>query len=128
MTITSLRARSAEPTGADEEFTSAIRHWRDRGDWNRQWVTLRNLAEYLARAEREDAAAVIMGAVDAHGPPAYGTEALRLETARSLIERQLGLRRCTSHPTGPAVARATDRRLPVRSTAGGCAAAYPGGP
>jgi hypothetical protein len=90
VTITSLRARSADPTGADEEFASAIHHWRDRGDWNRQWVTLRNFAEYLARTEREDAAGVIIGAVDAHGPPAYGAEALRLDTARDLIERRLG--------------------------------------
>lgn len=90
VTITSIRARSTDPTGADEEFGSAIRHWRARGDWNHQWATLRNFAEYLTRTDREDVAGVIIGAADAHGPQAYGAEAVRLETARDLVERGLG--------------------------------------
>lgn len=90
VTITSLRARSVDPSGADDAFRSALCHWRDRGDWNRQWVTLRNLAEFLARSERETDAAVILGAVDAHGPSAYGTEALRLDRARDAIRERLG--------------------------------------
>ncbi|MGH9049082.1 MAG: BTAD domain-containing putative transcriptional regulator [Acidimicrobiia bacterium] len=92
VTITSIRARSADPTGADEEFGSAVRHWRARGDWNHQWATLRNFAEYLTRSGREDVAGVIIGAADAHGSQAYGAEAVRLETARDLIERRLGPR------------------------------------
>jgi predicted ATPase len=85
VTTTTIRARASDESGADLDFASTMRHWRDRGDWNLQWATVRNFAEYLARTGRYEAAATIIGAIDAHGSPAFGAEAIRLDAARQLM-------------------------------------------
>lgn len=90
VTITSLHGRSSDPGSVDGSFAHALQLWHDRGDWNRQWVTLRNLAEFLSRTDREQAAATIVGAVDAHGPAAFGAEGRRFEVARERIASVLG--------------------------------------
>ena len=89
VTITTIRARSPEPEGAGKDFATAIRHWRDRGDWNLQWSTLRNLVEFLARTGNHAPAAVLIGAIDAHGPAGFGAEAARYAEAVRRVEHAL---------------------------------------
>lgn len=89
VTLTTTRARTDDPHAALGEFALAIRHWRDCGDWNLQWSTLRNFVEVLIRNGRHDDAALLAAAVEAHGPPPYGPEAERFATSRGEIERQL---------------------------------------
>lgn len=90
LTVTAVRSRSVDQSEAGADFAAAITHWRDRGDWNLQWSTLRNVAEFLVRQGSDREAAVIIGAVDAHGPTAYGLESERFERARSQVVQRIG--------------------------------------
>ncbi len=90
VTITTIRARSQDPSGAGADFATAIRHWRDRGDWNLQWSTLRNLVEFLVRTGAHQPAAVLIGAIETYGPAAFGTEAARYAEAVQRVEKALG--------------------------------------
>ena len=90
VTITTLHARSDTPETAGTAFGRAIRHWRDLGDWNLQWSTLRNLVEFLARTDQLVPAATLIGGIEAHGPPGFGREADRFAAASAQIEDILG--------------------------------------
>lgn len=67
-----------------ETCRRAILHWRRAGSVTHQWITLRNAAELLARAERGETARRIMAATDAddRAPETYGAQAERLAALR----------------------------------------------
>ncbi|MEO1060934.1 MAG: BTAD domain-containing putative transcriptional regulator [Actinomycetota bacterium] len=79
-----------DPEAARQEFLRIIGHWSHRPDHSRQWVTLRNFAVTLARCGEHRDAAIVLGAAEAHAPPAYGAEAARIERLRVELDRELG--------------------------------------
>lgn len=79
-----------DPHEARRAFLSTIAHWRHRPDRYRQWITLRNFAVTLASCDDPRTAAFVLGATDAHAPPAYGAEADRLRSLRSALDDDLG--------------------------------------
>lgn len=90
VSLASLLGRRGETGRALELFRDAIAHWRTLGDHTHQLTTLRNLVELLARAEPDEATAVLHGAVTAGANPSFGAEADRLAGAWSHLERRLG--------------------------------------
>ncbi|MEM8904070.1 MAG: BTAD domain-containing putative transcriptional regulator [Actinomycetota bacterium] len=83
-------AVTEDPRAARAAFRRTIGHWSDRPEHNRQWTTLRNHAVALTGCGELRTAARILGAADAHAPPAYGTEAHRLAGVRSDLLAGLG--------------------------------------
>jgi aryl-alcohol dehydrogenase-like predicted oxidoreductase len=89
---TSIRGRHAEPHVALRLFEDVIQHWRRDGNWPRQWLTLRNLVELIARVGADEPAAVLYGACTASptSPQIYGPEVHRLEGVVATLVSRLG--------------------------------------
>ena len=92
ISATSLRGRHAEPHVALRLFDDVIQHWRRDGNWPRQWLTLRNLVELIARVGADEPAAVLYGACTASStsPQIYGPEVHRLEGVVATLVSRLG--------------------------------------
>ncbi|MDY7103210.1 MAG: BTAD domain-containing putative transcriptional regulator [Actinomycetota bacterium] len=90
LTASTVRAHHGAPDrAAVDAFREAMAHWRERGAWVRQWITVRNFAAFLARTGAHHDAAVLLGAAAAHGD-AYGTEATRLGRIEARLVDDLG--------------------------------------
>jgi tetratricopeptide (TPR) repeat protein len=83
---------AADPEAALDQYANAIEQWRDTGSWTSQWVTLRALLALFARLGATREAAVLLGAnhAAAHGAPAFGRDAVMLQTAATQLEAGLG--------------------------------------
>ena len=92
VSATSLRGRHADPRVALRLFEDVIQHWRRDGNWPRQWLTLRNLVELIARVGADEPAAVLYGACTASptSPQIYGPEVQRLEGVVATLLCRLG--------------------------------------
>ncbi len=86
----SVLSRHGEPTEAAALFGDVVEHWRQAGDWTHQWTTIRNVTDLLTRMHRDDAAAVLLGALDVRPAGVFGDEAGRLATIRSVLVERLG--------------------------------------
>jgi tetratricopeptide (TPR) repeat protein len=62
-----LRANLDQVDAALEGYREVIETWFRGGEWANQWLSLRQLAGILAAASRDEAAALLFGAVDAAG-------------------------------------------------------------
>ncbi len=62
-----LRARRGELDAALAGYREVIDTWYRGGDWANQWLSLRHLAGILAAQGRDEAAALLSGAVEAAG-------------------------------------------------------------
>ena len=62
------------------------------GVWTHQWTTLRNLVQLLVRMDSWESAAVLSGAVSAHGAAAqgFGADAERMHLATEQLAERLG--------------------------------------
>jgi ATP/maltotriose-dependent transcriptional regulator MalT len=104
--VASLRARHGDPLQALPMLGDVIDRWRRLADWPRQWVTLLNLVELLARLGVHEAAAVLLAASEASAtaPPMFGPQAERLaELRRTLAERMGAKAYATAGERGPAM-------------------------
>ena len=90
--LASLLGRSGAPGTALPLFRSIVDRWRQMGVWTHQWTTLRNLVQLLVRMGSWEAAAVLSGAISAHGTDvqAFGTDAERMRAATERIAARLG--------------------------------------
>jgi hypothetical protein len=90
LSAATARVRHGSPEEALDRFADLVLHWYDRGDWTHQWSTLRNLIALLAALEEHEAAAVLLGGVQALDGEGSGDEAQRLAAARAQIDERLG--------------------------------------
>ena len=90
--LASLRARHGDPAEALQMFSDLLDRWRRLGDWTRQWVTVRNLAELFGRIGLDEPAAALMIAsqTSATAPPDVGQQAERLAELRSVLADRMG--------------------------------------
>jgi len=89
--LASLQA-SRDPIAALDHHAQVIEQWRDSGAWTPLWVTIRTVIGLLTQLGAADEAAVLHGAnrAAAHGAPAFGQDALKLQTAQTRLQAQLG--------------------------------------
>lgn len=91
LSATTLRARRGDPTTAVDALVRIIDLWERAGNWRQQWVTLRAAAELLVRLGRDEAAAVVLGSIDARDAAnVYGADAERLSVLRAGLKKRLG--------------------------------------
>lgn len=90
VSATSLRARHGDPPTAAAALLDVVEHWQRAGNWRQQWVTLRHVAEFLARVGDDVAAATLLGAIDAGDGNLFGADAERLATVRADLVTRLG--------------------------------------
>jgi tetratricopeptide (TPR) repeat protein len=90
--LASLLGRSGDPGTALPLFGSIVDRWRRMGVWTHQWTTLRNLVQLLVRIEAWESAAVLSGAINAHGSDAqaFGADAEHMRRATERIADRLG--------------------------------------
>jgi predicted ATPase/DNA-binding SARP family transcriptional activator len=90
--LASLLGRSGDPSTALPLFGAIVDRWREMGIWTHQWTTLRNLVQLLVRIGSWEPAAVLSGAISAHGPDAqaFGADAERMHSATERIAASLG--------------------------------------
>jgi predicted ATPase/DNA-binding SARP family transcriptional activator len=86
VSLTTLQARHGEPIQAIPAFEDAIRHWQQRDDWTHQRVTLHNLALLLERVGADDAAALLLGALE-HDRPSKPDES---SAASRRLQKRIG--------------------------------------
>lgn len=119
---------SLDPVAALREHERAIMTWQRSGCWTAQWVTLRNLAELLARVDQPEDAAVLRAAAAGTraGAPPFGRdeehlEALGQHLAATLGPAQLAVitRRSAQLDDDQLVALALDAIRRVLAAAGG---------
>ncbi|HZI37762.1 MAG TPA: hypothetical protein VFF24_05605, partial [Acidimicrobiia bacterium] len=80
-----------DPGAAAKALLDVIDQWERAGHWRQQWTTLRHAAELFGRVGDDEAAAVLLGAIETHDPlNVYGTDAERLAALRSTAEARLG--------------------------------------
>jgi predicted ATPase/class 3 adenylate cyclase/DNA-binding SARP family transcriptional activator len=91
VSATSLRVRHSAPAIAASALIEVIDHWERAGHWRQQWTTLRQAVELFARVADDEAAAVMLGAIDAHDTGnVFGADADRLAAVRADVQRRLG--------------------------------------
>lgn len=91
LSATSLRARHGDPTTAAWAVARIIEHWEQSGNWRQQWTTLRSAVELLTRLGDHEAAATLLGAIEAgDAPNIYGADAERLDAIRKNLRTILG--------------------------------------
>jgi predicted ATPase/DNA-binding SARP family transcriptional activator len=85
----SVRSRHGDPEEAIALFRDVVLHWYSSGNWLHQWTTLRNLVDLLVRLERDEDAAVLIGAIESRSTiERFGDEARRFDAAtRTLADR-----------------------------------------
>jgi hypothetical protein len=115
LSATSLRARHGDPSIASHALVRIIDHWEQAGNWRQQWVTLRSAVELLARLGNDEAAATVLGAIDAHDAAnIYGADAERLSVLQAELGTRLGPladeRLAEGHAISPADVVAFTRR------------------
>ena len=88
----SSATRLGDPAVTIGQYRDVIASFRRGGVWPQLWTTLRTLVEALARAGRDDDAAVLLGAVraTASGAPIRGADAERLATVEASLADRLG--------------------------------------
>ncbi len=90
----SIEARHGSPETAAELFVDVVAHWRDAGNWTHQWVSLRTVADILARLDRLEPAALLLGAIrqtgEVRGADVFGEDADRLDHLDELLRARLG--------------------------------------
>jgi ATP/maltotriose-dependent transcriptional regulator MalT len=92
ISLASMRARHGDPLEALPMFRDIVDHWRRGGEWGRQWNTIRNLAELLARIGDDDTAATLLAASEASATatPIFGTQGDRLAKLRRELSERMG--------------------------------------
>ena len=87
----SCAARLGEPVDLGD-FAELIDHWQRIGSWSQQWITVRTLVEMLTRLGRDEAAAVLHGALIGRetAPPIVGADAGRMAVAEATLRGRLG--------------------------------------
>jgi hypothetical protein len=90
VSATSVRVRHSDPAGAASALLDVIGHWEGAGNWRQQWTTLRHAVELFARIGDDQAAATVLGAIEAHDKNLFGADAQRLSALRSELEARLG--------------------------------------
>ncbi len=82
----SCAARLGEPVDLGD-FAELIDHWQRIGSWSQQWITVRTLVEMLTRLGRDEAAAVLHGALIGRetAPPIVGADAGRMAAAEATL-------------------------------------------
>ncbi|MGV9710057.1 BTAD domain-containing putative transcriptional regulator [Gordonia sp. NPDC003424] len=90
----SIEVRHGALDCAASHLMETVDHWRDAGNWTHQWVSLRAVIDVLARLGRDDAAAILLGAVRGHGvdagPESLGADAGRLTEVENALRAHLG--------------------------------------
>jgi hypothetical protein len=74
------------------DFAAPIDHWQRVGSWSQQWIAVRTLIEMLTRLHRDEAAAVLHGALSSaeKAPPIVGADAGRMAEAEATLRARLG--------------------------------------
>ena len=90
VSATSVRVRHSDQAGAASALLDVIGHWELAGNWRQQWTTLRHAVELFARIGDDQAAATVLGAIEAHDKNLFGADAQRLSALRSELEARLG--------------------------------------
>lgn len=91
LSATSLRARHSDPATAASALSDVIDHWARAGNWRQQWTTLRHAVELFARLGNDQAAATVLGAIDASDATnLFGADAERLSVLRADLVARLG--------------------------------------
>jgi predicted ATPase/DNA-binding SARP family transcriptional activator len=92
VSLTTLRARSDEPTEALAAFRQLLDHWTAAGDWTHLWVTLRHLSILFARLGRQRPASILYGAASSarHAAPVFGRDAAQLEETADMLRSSMG--------------------------------------
>jgi predicted ATPase len=94
VSVTSVHAKSADPTGALHAFARLIEDWQRHGNLTHLVTSLRNLIELFVRIGALEPAGQILGAVQANRVKrTYGDEARRLAAVHWSLEQALGARR-----------------------------------
>lgn len=88
--LAALLARSGEDAAALRAFRQCVDRWHRMQVWHHQWTTLRNLVPLLVRVGAAEAAATLLGALDAADTAAYGSDAESLAAAAQELAAELG--------------------------------------
>lgn len=88
--LAALLARSGEDAAALRAFRQCVDRWHRLQVWHHQWTTLRNLVPQLVRVGSAEAAATLLGALDAADTAAYGSDADSLAEAAAGLTATLG--------------------------------------
>jgi predicted ATPase/DNA-binding SARP family transcriptional activator len=109
----SVHGRRGDPERALRQYVQVIEGWRLGGNHAQQWLTLQNLAEVFPRVGLDEAALVIVGAVetDPRSLRLYGEHEARLTALVAQIEARLG-------PERSAAAREFGSGLDLRELVG----------
>jgi ATP/maltotriose-dependent transcriptional regulator MalT len=88
----SVRTRHGDPAEAAPLFLAVVDHWRDSGIWTQQWTTLRNVVDLLVRLQRDQPAAVLLGALSSRRTSAAGfrADAERMAAEVEMLTERLG--------------------------------------
>jgi tetratricopeptide (TPR) repeat protein len=90
VSATSVRVRHSDAATAASALIEVIDYWERAGNWRQQWTTLRQAAELFTRIGDDKAAALVLGAIEAHDANLFGADAERLSGLRSALAARLG--------------------------------------
>ena len=92
LSAATLQARHGDPYEALTAYPELCEHWRRAGVWTQQWTTLRTLVELFTRIGRDDAAAMLFGALMTTTTAAavFGADRARLDEAARVLESRMG--------------------------------------
>jgi hypothetical protein len=88
----SCASRLGQPAAVLGDYTELLDYFDRTGSVAQQWTVIRSLIETLASLNDDEAAAVLLSALDAaaHASPLIGSDATRLRRLRSTLRRRLG--------------------------------------
>jgi predicted ATPase/DNA-binding SARP family transcriptional activator len=92
LSLSTIRARQDDVAAALTTMRQAVDRWRRAGMWAHQWTTVRNLIFLLTQLGEDEAAATLIGGVQASSTAAaaYGADAERMAAAEARLRGRLG--------------------------------------
>jgi predicted ATPase/DNA-binding SARP family transcriptional activator len=92
LSATSVAVRFGDPNGVLADLAELVDLWQRAGSWNQTWVTIRLCVDVFVRLGEHEAAAQLLGALNASAAaaPVYGPDADRLASAEGTLRSRFG--------------------------------------
>lgn len=92
MSAVSCASRLGQASDAVGDYAALLDYFDRTGSIAQQWTVVRSLIETLASLRDDEAAAVLLGALDTTttGAPLIGADAERVSRVRAAVRRRLG--------------------------------------